>query len=350
MKIPKLSMLLNIFLLIAVLSSCSSPVRSLTAEELLDLGEKYLLELNYEEAVVQFTKLLEIEPKNPRGYLGLAEVYIALGESDKAVAALEEGLEQLPDNESIKSMLNELTEPETTDIEETAVPNKEESENALISNIEWDIQSDNPSLSWNVPDDNSMIESYQVYYKPFDSPGDAGWIKSPHNGYWRPLNGYTYGRISISGLAGASHINGFLSEGKYIFKIVAVTTAESGIAGFEAICPAPITITRTAVPITIDNLVYDASLRALEVYGKFPENAKMLYIQLYDGEQNSYNGWIKEVAADEGIVEIREGTSESDIVGKRLIIVYSTGSGTLDEPRVNIAPSIDSDEITVIKK
>nr|WP_288827912.1 tetratricopeptide repeat protein [uncultured Clostridium sp.] len=117
MKIPKLSMILSIFLLIAVLSSCSSPARPLTSEELLDLGEKYLLELNYEEAVMQFTKLIEIEPKNPRGYLGAAEAYIALGESDKAVAALEEGLEQLPENQEIKAMLGKLTESDTTDVE-----------------------------------------------------------------------------------------------------------------------------------------------------------------------------------------------------------------------------------------
>ncbi len=335
---------------IALLVSCSKTVKTMSATEILNLGEKYLLELDYEQAVVLFTKLIEVEPKNFRGYTGLAEAYAGLGNTGKAVTALENGLGQLPDNESIKSMLNELTSWKLPIIEETDVPNKQESENALISNIEWDIQSANPNLRWNVPYDNSMIESYQVYYKPYDSPENAGWIKSPHNEYWRPINGYTHGGISISGLAGASHIDGFLSGGKYIFKVVAITTAESGIAGFEAICPVPITITRTAVPITIDNLVYDASLRQLEVHGKFPEDAQMLYIQLYDGEQNSYNGWIKEATADKGIVEIREGTSESDIVGKRLIIVYATGSGTPDEPRVNIAPSIDSDEITVIKK
>ncbi len=80
----------------------------MSATEMLDLGEKYLLELNYEEAVVQFTKLIEVEPQNPRGYLGAAEAYIALGESDKAVAVLEKGQEQLPDNTDIAKMLAEL--------------------------------------------------------------------------------------------------------------------------------------------------------------------------------------------------------------------------------------------------
>ncbi len=129
MKIPKLSMILSIFLLIAVLSSCSSPARPLTSEELLDLGEKYLLELNYEEAVMQFTKLIEIEPKNPRGYLGLAEAYAGLDDTDKAVTALENGLKQLPENQEIKAMLERLTKSDITEVEsdqETATEQRDE--------------------------------------------------------------------------------------------------------------------------------------------------------------------------------------------------------------------------------
>jgi len=115
--------------LIAVLSSCSSPARPLTSEELLDLGEKYLLELNYEEAVMQFTKLIEIEPKNPRGYLGLAEAYAGLDDTDKAVTALENGLKQLPENQEIKAMLERLTKSDITEVEsdqETATEQRDE--------------------------------------------------------------------------------------------------------------------------------------------------------------------------------------------------------------------------------
>jgi len=72
-----------------------------TAAELLDLGEKYLLEMDYEQAIVQFTKAIEIEPKNERAYLGAAEAYVALGQEDKAIEILEQGLEQLPDSVAI---------------------------------------------------------------------------------------------------------------------------------------------------------------------------------------------------------------------------------------------------------
>ncbi|MDR3277843.1 MAG: tetratricopeptide repeat protein [Oscillospiraceae bacterium] len=75
--------------------------KPLTADELLDLGEKYLLDLDYEQAIVYFEQLVEVEPKNPRGYTGLAEAYEAQGETAKAERALKRGLRALPDDEEL---------------------------------------------------------------------------------------------------------------------------------------------------------------------------------------------------------------------------------------------------------
>jgi tetratricopeptide (TPR) repeat protein len=60
---------------------------------LISLGEKHLLELDYEQALVQFLRVIEIEPMNERAYLGAAEAYIALGDAENAIAVLERGLE-----------------------------------------------------------------------------------------------------------------------------------------------------------------------------------------------------------------------------------------------------------------
>jgi hypothetical protein len=82
---------------------------------LLDLGEKHLLELNYVQAIATFTKLIEIDPKNERAYLGLAEAYLENGKPEKAIGVLRDGLEQLPDSAAIKALLEELAksaEPE----------------------------------------------------------------------------------------------------------------------------------------------------------------------------------------------------------------------------------------------
>jgi tetratricopeptide (TPR) repeat protein len=66
---------------------------ALTAPELLDLGEKYLLELNYAQAILQFELAIDIEPRNVRAILGIADAYLHLGQQDQAITALSTGFE-----------------------------------------------------------------------------------------------------------------------------------------------------------------------------------------------------------------------------------------------------------------
>lgn len=54
----------------------------------LDLGDKYLLELNYEEAAVAFTKAIELEPREIGAYEKLADVYTAQGNTEQALETL----------------------------------------------------------------------------------------------------------------------------------------------------------------------------------------------------------------------------------------------------------------------
>ena len=64
-------------------------------EKQLNLGEKYLTELNYEQAEAAYLAVIEIDPRNVDAYLGLAEVYIAQGEYEKAEEILKSALEKL---------------------------------------------------------------------------------------------------------------------------------------------------------------------------------------------------------------------------------------------------------------
>ncbi len=59
----------------------------------LDLGQKYLEEMNYEEAVVAFQAAIEIDPMSVDAYLGLVEVYIRTGEFDTALEYARNGYE-----------------------------------------------------------------------------------------------------------------------------------------------------------------------------------------------------------------------------------------------------------------
>lgn len=78
-----------------------------TADEFINAGNKYLIELSYDKAVIEFNKAIEIEPRNADAYIGLAEAYLGLGEDEKAIETLELGYENTRD-ERIKKMLDEL--------------------------------------------------------------------------------------------------------------------------------------------------------------------------------------------------------------------------------------------------
>lgn len=62
-------------------------------EEQMDLGNRYLLEQNYEAAVVAFGKAIEIDPRQAESYRKMAEAYVGLGDYENAVLTLEKGYE-----------------------------------------------------------------------------------------------------------------------------------------------------------------------------------------------------------------------------------------------------------------
>ena len=65
-------------------TACSS--KATNAADKIELGQKYLTEMNYTEAVASFTEAIRLDPNNIQAYMGRAEAYVALGEYDKALA------------------------------------------------------------------------------------------------------------------------------------------------------------------------------------------------------------------------------------------------------------------------
>ncbi len=71
-----------------LLCACSKPVPiEVQIQEQLDLGNKYLTEMNYEQAVIAFTKAIELDEKNIAAYEGLGSVYMAQENYEDAGAA-----------------------------------------------------------------------------------------------------------------------------------------------------------------------------------------------------------------------------------------------------------------------
>ena len=87
----KLKRLLVISIIGLLIIGCSSKVGRI--KEQLDLGSKYMAELDYENAIIALNKAIEIDPKNVDAYAMLAKVYGKSGRPDEAKSTLEKALE-----------------------------------------------------------------------------------------------------------------------------------------------------------------------------------------------------------------------------------------------------------------
>lgn len=99
-----LSLILCVVIALSLLASCTQSEQPLTVAELLDLGEKYLFELNYEQALVQFLKVIEVEPMNVRAYLGGTDAYLHLDRIQDTVDCLTAGIDTT-DNKNLALVL-----------------------------------------------------------------------------------------------------------------------------------------------------------------------------------------------------------------------------------------------------
>ena len=87
----KIKLLFIIALVGMLLIGCKGKAERV--QEQLDLGSKYMAELDYESAIVALNKAIKIDPKNVDAYKMLAEVYEKSGRLDDARATLEKVLD-----------------------------------------------------------------------------------------------------------------------------------------------------------------------------------------------------------------------------------------------------------------
>ena len=82
-----------------------SPTRRL--KEQLSLAEKYLLELNYEQAIASYQIAIEIDPKCEEAYLAMVDIYVELGDYEEALKVLEDA-EEVIDSQVIQDRIAEV--------------------------------------------------------------------------------------------------------------------------------------------------------------------------------------------------------------------------------------------------
>ncbi len=83
---------IGIWILMTIfLAACGKNVAQ-QIEEQLQLGQKYLMEMRYDEAIVAFETVISLEPKEFRGYEGLMTAYVETERKEDAEQVLSDGL------------------------------------------------------------------------------------------------------------------------------------------------------------------------------------------------------------------------------------------------------------------
>ena len=86
----------------------SAEANAPTWQEQYDLGIRYLSEGNYQEAIIAFTAAIEIDPKRPDAYIGLADAHTARGDTMAAMDVLNQALGAVGENDALSAALEKL--------------------------------------------------------------------------------------------------------------------------------------------------------------------------------------------------------------------------------------------------
>ena len=92
---------------VAVIFAVSANSAERKLKDQLQLGQKYLEEMDYEQAVVAFDKAIKIDPASVDAYLGLADAYFRLGKYENSLACIDRLLDLDHENTQIKPILTD---------------------------------------------------------------------------------------------------------------------------------------------------------------------------------------------------------------------------------------------------
>lgn len=98
--------LLLIFLVVAIFATAGivSYTKDKNLQEQLDLGERYLDELDYEAAIVAYEMAIEIDSKSVDAYIGLADVYVEMKKYEDAIDVLKDGYNETEEEELLDAI------------------------------------------------------------------------------------------------------------------------------------------------------------------------------------------------------------------------------------------------------
>lgn|GEM_PF-1033190 len=145
-------------------NASGSDVRGMIA-----VGERYLSEERYEEAVEILTNAIKVEPKNVQAYVERGAAYIALEQKDEAIEDYIRAIELDPDqSDTLQPEIDILRQSANTDNGDDGTGNKKALTNAELKNmytlLSAETGSDNSCFLTCLYDKPSQIDPDQVFY------------------------------------------------------------------------------------------------------------------------------------------------------------------------------------------
>ena len=171
--------------LILCLCACTKAPSAFTWQEQYDLGVRYLSEGNYQEAILAFTAAIEIDPKKADAYLGLADAYVAAGDTDAAKDILQKGYDVTGD-EGLSARMEELELALQAQALDTRLAQGE-----LVPSTDGPAEYRYYCINgvpqpMGIHEENGITETVMAYMRQEDDNGNwSEWEPAPH--YWAEL-------------------------------------------------------------------------------------------------------------------------------------------------------------------
>ncbi len=149
-------------------------------QEQLDLGERYLGELDYEAAIAAYEMAIEIDPKSVDAYLGLADVYVEMKKYEDAIDVLKDGYDETEDEElldAIEEIEEMMEDAESLDGEEVESDDKnEQSENEEESSFvpgSVEVSVEDAYTYYNITDEYGFQQIYHIHIPQVSLNGNS---------------------------------------------------------------------------------------------------------------------------------------------------------------------------------
>lgn len=136
-------------------------------------GEMYLLDKKYAEAMNHALSAVKLNPAFSRGYVLLVNVYIGMGQKDKALEAATEGIKRNPASSALKKMYDDLGGVKPYPAEPVATPAKPAQEPEAKPETKPEEQDPSAQLPPVSTDEFKSADEEAAVTQPLRSPEEA---------------------------------------------------------------------------------------------------------------------------------------------------------------------------------